>query len=258
MFYVCTPFAAALLLRRTVVSGAPLWLFGACVIVMFILGLALSGSRTALLLGMASLAASAAWIARDTLTSLMRQRGALWAIAIAAVLVLPAAMGMGLLAILGRFDPDGLADTRWPIYEHALAVTKAYWPFGAGLGSFVRAFQWDEPTQMLSAQFVNQAHNDWLQIVMETGVLGLAAAGIFIVWCTRAFMKKAEGDESAQRLRKAALLAILLLATHSLWDYPLRTIALSALLGLACALTCAPAPEQPGARSKRRSRRRER
>lgn len=258
LFYVCTPFAAALLVRRTQVSGAPLWLFGAGVMVMFILALALSGSRTALLLGAAALAASAVWIARDTLAALMNERGAGWAAAAAVLLVAPAAMGMGLLTILERFDADALTDTRWPIYKHALEVTQSYWPVGAGLGSFVRAFQWNEPVAVLSAQFVNQAHNDWLQIVLEMGVLAVAAGGLFIVWLVRAFMTSGEGDESTQRLRKAALLAILLLATHSLWDYPLRTIALSAMFGLACALTCAPAPQAPGARRERRSRRRAR
>ena len=62
----------------------------------------------------------------------------------------------------------------------------------------------------------------------------------FFVWCGRAWVRSlASADSFDRRVGVAAGIAIALVSLHSLWEYPLRTIALSTLFGLCCALLIA-------------------
>ena len=74
----------------------------------------------------------------------------------------------------------------------------------------------------------------------------LAAA--FLVWFALRVRREATTQEGeGSQLGRAALIVIGLLMLHSLVDYPLRTIAMSCVFALACALTFpAPGPTHSG------------
>ena len=62
-FFCALPLVAAVFASRKQVAGAPLWMLGALLAFVMILGLSISGSRSALILGAAAVAASALFVA---------------------------------------------------------------------------------------------------------------------------------------------------------------------------------------------------
>jgi O-antigen ligase len=107
---------------------------------------------------------------------------------------------------------------------------------------------WETPADLVPYFIANIAHNDWAQLTLETGVVGLAAAGVFLAWLAvsgvRAFRRRP--DELAPLdalLRRAGFFAIGLLLLHSFVDYPLRTAADAMILALCCALLTDPPVE---------------
>ena len=55
-------------------------------------------------------------------------------------------------------------------------------PLGAGLGTFVPVYAMFEKPEKLSLFYVNRAHNDVLELWLETGVLGLILMVLFAIW----------------------------------------------------------------------------
>ena len=108
------PLAAALVREPAKRSTVPPLAIFAGVAFAFLLGLALSRSRSALVLGPLSVLATFALILRDPLRRTLTRR-ARWVVAIvAAGAVLPIVLAMGLLAILSRFEVQQVAaDARW-------------------------------------------------------------------------------------------------------------------------------------------------
>ena len=69
---------------------------------------------------------------------------------------------------------------------------------------------------------MNHAHNDYLEIIFEGGLLaGLALASYLVLLSVRLVEARVNG------MQKAALMAIGFLLVHSLVDYPMRTLAIA-------------------------------
>ena len=100
--------------------------------------------------------------------------------------------------------------------------------------------------QGASPAYVNHAHNDILEVWLETGVLGLALMGLFVVWLVRRSVEiwrsaPADGaNELDWSLARAATIVVGLIVAHSFFDYPLRTGAMMAIMAFACALLIEP------------------
>ncbi len=127
---------------------------------------------------------------------------------------------------LSRFDM--LADAgRYSIWQEALVAAQAYFPFGAGVGTFVNSYQAIEQLDLVGRTFVNRAHNDLLEILIESGLLGFGVVlALLVLFAIRAWAILTRRDrEPYGTLGRAALLAILVLVLHSLGDYPLRSFA---------------------------------
>ncbi len=150
-----------------------------------------------------------------------------------------------LSTLLERFDAG--RDTRVDLWQDALSASAAYWPFGSGLGSFTRAFLPFERFSTMDELFPNRAHNDYLEFLIEaglpgTGVLLCAAVAVFLLMRGAWF---ASPEQRSQTLFAAGVL--LVIALHSVVDYPLRTMALASLAGVAVGLLGALARgEAPG------------
>jgi len=103
-----------------------------------------------------------------------------------------------------------------------------YFPFGSGIGSFQSIYHTQESLSSVGTTYMNHAHNDWLELLLETGVVGIALAILFLAWWGirfRAILRADERDPFAL----AASIATATILLHSLVDYPLRTAALSAV-----------------------------
>lgn len=261
LLYCALPFTVAIFALNKQMFGVSLWILGAATVFVLVLGLALSGSRSAVLLGGAAIVASGVYVARTEVLALIKGRLSWIGIALIVSLSLPLAMGVGLLAILRRFDAeDILDDSRWTFLQVSWDAFKSHFPTGAGLGSFERIYQLYEPAENVISLIVNHVHNDWLELALELGILGTLVAAPFICWWALAVVRFLSVKDVEGSLARAALTVIGLLAVHSIWDYPLRTVALSALFGLCCGLTF-PAPpshqseNRLGHRRRRSSRR---
>jgi hypothetical protein len=145
-------------------------------------------------------------------------------------------------AIIARFQTPMRADLRQQAMPAIERAAEAYLPFGSGLGSFDRAYQMSEPIGAVSSVYLNHAHDDLLELWLETGVFGAFLVGAFLiwwVWVTLGLWRSGRypfGDG----VRAAASLVIGLLLAHSLVDYPLRTTAMAVIFGLACGILAAP------------------
>lgn len=128
------------------------------------------------------------------------------------------------------------ADLRAQIWPIVLDMIQRYFPAGTGFGTFDPLFRVGEPDNLLNPQYINLAHNDWLQIVMEGGVIGLALLAAALVWsAVRSFQAWTSSRRPAgsELLEKAGSILVILVLAASVSDYPARTPLVMALLSLA-------------------------
>jgi O-antigen ligase len=126
-------------------------------------------------------------------------------------------------------------DFRSNVSTVSLESLGAFFPFGSGFGSFASVYQMFETPQMLQPQFINHAHNDWLELLVEGGLPMLALMLTFVWWFYRATLRGWQNPDQAS-LAQPASITIMALLIHSGFDYPLRTASLMALFGLCCGL----------------------
>jgi O-antigen ligase len=122
-----------------------------------------------------------------------------------------------------------------------LRAAADYLPFGSGVGSFQPIYHTQEPLDTVTTTYMNHAHSDWIEMLLETGLVGVALAALFVVWWTtrvRAIWRAEESDAFA----RAAAIASAAIMFHSVVDYPLRTAALSAVFAACVGLMSAARP----------------
>lgn len=134
------------------------------------------------------------------------------------------------------------SEGRFEIWPEAWYAAKAYFPAGAGLGTFVKSYQAMEQLTTLTANYVNHAHNDYLELALELGVFAFVAVGLFLIWVVvRSFrILYREPRDEANLIARVALIAILAMLIHSAADYPIRTFAHLGLFGFLCGLVYRP------------------
>ncbi len=107
------------------------------------------------------------------------------------------------------------------------AISDNFW-LGTGIGTFRIVYpEYDSPQNIIHL-YLNQAHNDYLQIVLETGVVGAALLASFAAVCTASMRRSL--------FAQTAFLATLAVCMHSLVDYPLRTFAIAIPFAWLCAV----------------------
>jgi O-antigen ligase len=110
-------------------------------------------------------------------------------------------------------------------------------PFlGWGLGTFPIVYP--QFRSFYTTFFVNQAHNDYLQLLVETGVAGFAIAIWFLVLMFRQALTKLKdwNQTSTGALTVAALLGCVGILVHSFLDFNLQIPANAALFYVLCAI----------------------
>ena len=196
--------------------------------VLLLVGVALTGSRAgAILLGLAGIgcAAMLAFYSREGRASVLKY---------VAVGVLAVALvgGAGAWLAAPRFA-HASEDPRFTIWQRSQELVVAYFPTGSGGGSFASVYETIEPVSDVRPGFVNQAHNDLLELLVEFGVPGGFFLVACLVWLLMQFRRLGDG---ARLMSAAAGFALTLALAHSLVDYPLRTIGLAAVLAISAGL----------------------
>jgi O-antigen ligase len=144
--------------------------------------------------------------------------------------------------------------TRWTAIEGDLqagraAIAHDCWrmflqkPFlGWGLGAF--PYIYPQFRSFYTDYFINQAHNDFLQVLVETGTLGASAMVWFIVALYRDSLRRLSIRRGRSELdfgsatRLAALTSCTGLLVHSLVDFNLHIPANATMFYCLCALAC--------------------
>jgi O-antigen ligase len=246
--YASLPMLAALALAGAKAKDIPAWLaaaiaFAYCTVVMA--GLAVSGSRTGIILCMAAVVGSFffPWGRLKSHRMATRARIAFYVVALGMFLF----GQFGLVGVLRLVENDPLQDYRSVILDVSLKALSAFWPVGSGFGTFVPVYQSFETPAMMREAYVNHAHNDWLEIVLEGGIPALLLLAAFVAWFGWQALRiwRRRGDQSGDLTMMAASLSAGLLLMHSAVDYPLRTPALMALLGMCLGLMAAPFAPAP-------------
>lgn len=241
--YAVVPFVAALFSGS---SGRSAPIRNAVLGVSFfilIVGLSISGSRTAVLLGGVSLFLSVLFVAWKTIGPILSQGLMRIVGAILFILLVPVLLGIGLYQIFTRFQTqDPLEDLRFEIVSALLTFMHKFLPFGSGFGTFEQIYQNHEPLETVTPFYIHQAHNDFLQLIIEGGIFSGAAIVAFLIGLAyltlRTFMQTGFIE---LRLEKAAIISLWLVTIHSAWDYPLRTIIVSSLFAISLAILVKPA-----------------
>jgi len=91
-----------------------------------------------------------------------------------------------------------------------------------------------ETLAIVGTHFVNNAHDDYLELAVETGVFGPALLAMLFLWLSQRgiVLWHVESLDRAGRTAAFALLGLAALALHSIFDYPLRTQAILAVATL--------------------------
>jgi len=185
--------------------------------ILLLLGLIFTRSRSGVVLGMVGIFLSALFYSRRTGAA---RSGSL---VLLGVIGLALAAMVGLAPVLGRFSmEDTLADARWPIYASSLAALWQFFPFGSGLGTFPDVYPRFQPDSI--ADFVNHAHNDYIEFVFEGGLPALVVVVMFLaMYAVRWRMLLSHEQWSTLNFMQAgAGVGLLLMALHSLTDFNLH------------------------------------
>jgi len=133
---------------------------------------------------------------------------------------------------LDRFDRGG--ERRPEIWKDTVYAIGQHWPAGSGVGTFQPIFAAAERLEFVRPDFSNRAHNDYLEFILEVGLVApaflLAVLG-FLIFRLR---KMLADHASRERWVTASFIlgCFFILLLHSLVDYPMRTLSLAMVSGL--------------------------
>jgi O-antigen ligase len=128
-------------------------------------------------------------------------------------------------------DPmaDDTSGNRLTILKDSLPMIRDYRWFGTGLGTFPTIYP--SYRSFYSESIVNAGHNDYLQLIVETGICGAVALGYFLWMYVRNFLRLGREWQfnPLATLQLAAAIGCLGLLVHSVVDFNLHIPANAAL-----------------------------
>lgn len=128
--------------------------------------------------------------------------------------------------LMGRNSMEDLRWKTWPVFQ---TMVSNHWLLGTGFGSFDTVYRLYEPDDLLARSYLNHAHNDWVQIVIEGGVPAALLLVGLLIWLAR-FVRTLLGSREHQALAVFCLAVLAIIGSASLVDYPARTPIFQAVL----------------------------
>jgi len=128
--------------------------------------------------------------------------------------------------------------SRTQIWSVTLDVIKNNLPFGAGFGAFGVAYtQYDSLNGFAR---VEQAHNDYLQILADAGIVGLIIGAFFVRQLFGAGLEHVKTSDTFRRgVAAGALAGCFAVLVHSLFDFVLHVTAVSLMFVVLISLVIA-------------------
>lgn len=199
------------------------WIAGGLVLM---LGILISHSRAGAIFGIG--AALLALIAAG-LRVFGWARGWRFALPIGVMLLVAAAMMVGPETLVSRVSGDQLrqsAGFRGELWRTSLQAAWAYFPLGSGWGTYDIAYRPLQTAPIVG--YPNHAHNDYIEMLVEGGVLFLAFAACFAWLAARraaSILRQAWHERTLDRESMMIALCGLAFAgflAHALVDFPMR------------------------------------
>ena len=125
-------------------------------------------------------------------------------------------------------EEETSATSRTHIWNVTLSVIANHLPLGAGFGSFAVAYT---PFDTLNGlERVEQAHNDYLEVLATAGIVGLIIGGFFLFQLFRTGLRNSNSSNTFRRgVCVGALAGCFAILVHSLFDFVLHTTAIAML-----------------------------
>jgi O-antigen ligase len=176
----------------------------------------------------------------------MRTAGRIGILAYTALLLAAAVVWANPDDVLNRFDQT-LGANAWggrpQIWQESVALLRRFWTVGVGLGAFdvvMAAYQTSTHSVL-----INHAHNEYLHIAAEGGLLLFVPLAVAAVLLVRLIARRLAGDRSPMlHVREGAVAGLSGLAAQSLWETPTLTPAVFFLFAAAAGIAAAPAHER--------------
>lgn len=191
----------------------------ALVAIVVLLGLIFTRSRTGNFLAMLAIFLSAiAFSAR------LGGKNAYGLMGILSAVAAFLALEIGMVPVINRFIlEDPLADARWLIFQDTIAAAAQFFPLGSGAGTFVHVFPRFQTTAF-SGVFVNHAHNDYLEWLLEGGLVALLLiAGYILFYIKNWFLVWRRGPwRTLNFIQVGAGIGIFCMMLHGFVDFNLH------------------------------------
>ncbi|MBB3880142.1 O-antigen ligase family protein [Sphingomonas pseudosanguinis] len=206
-------------------------------ILLFALTILATGSRAGLMVGAVAIiiALLFSWPALRKLT----RKGPRWllpSLVTGAVLILIFFVGLFIftdraVSINRAVSIDGNEDMRLRALPTVMHMAYEYFPIGSGFGGFDPVFRIHEPFELLKLTYFNHAHNDYIEIILDGGLLGLIVLLLATVWWAirTALVWQNKGNDALPRLGSSIIFLIMI---ASFFDYPARTPLIMAVIAL--------------------------
>ncbi len=204
--------------------------------------LLVTGSRAGLIVGVLALISTTALYHKPKITVPRKRKGnkrdLRWMLIAFGVICLG-----GLTIFMSRAEafqriiaPDQTENLRFKVWGPIISMAWKYFPFGSGVGSFVEVYQIDEPLDLLSIDYFNHAHNDFVETFMTTGLFGILiifnSMVVFAKFSWKAFRSNPDEVRGLLFSRLGAVV-IAIFVLGSIGDYTLRTPSLASVLVIA-------------------------
>ena len=197
-------------------------------IILMAIALLMSGSRGGLVAMLAEVAvvfilATRARSGREKLI-----RGAFAAVLLAVVIGGTIYIGgeSSLSRVAETAASENVTSNRSQIWSVTGSIIRSGFPLGTGLGAYGMAYTRFDPTSGNGR--VEQAHNDYLQVAADAGLVGLVIGAAFLFWLFRVGRAAAGVSNRYRRgVGIGALAACVGVLVHSLFDFVLHTTAIS-------------------------------
>jgi O-antigen ligase len=205
--------SARLIVRDLMADGSALFLGGALVVML--LALVASLSRAALL------GAGAALIVGFVATRGRRREGSFAIGAAILTVAMLAAVWSNREGLLGRLNVTDTQVGRPAIWAETLPIINDFWLTGTGVGTYGTAMLRYQRTA--TDTLFNQAHNEYLQLVAEGGVLlAVPVAGALALWLALARRRLLANTDHIEWIRIGAAAAISGIAVQGVFETGLR------------------------------------
>jgi len=162
-----------------------------------------------------------------------------WLTLLAAILMIGAVGWLSTMPVgssTARASAETSVQSRHDMLVTSLEAAKRFMPFGSGVGSFRRVYAlYEDHDRLDPTTFVNHAHDDYVELAVETGVPGVILLAAFLLWWANAAWaawRRPRPDPFALAASVASAAVLL----HSVVDFPLRTAAISACFAMCLVL----------------------